>query len=138
MKIQILNDISDCVDGYNPVMIENGMINLDVPDNSVSSIVMINTIEQVPHNNINNFLGKIRQLLRMNGNLLITGVDANCLCMDMINKVLDCDVFNEVVYNRKAIYDCKNLSDRLDALGIKTEKMFLKGSTYELHAVRHN
>lgn len=138
MKIQVLKNISDCVDGYNPVIIEDGTINLDVPDNSISSIMMINTIEEVPNSNIDNFLEKIKQLLRINGNLVITGIDLNCLCVDIINKTLNSDVFNEILYNRKAIYDCRQLSDKLDSLGIKTEKLLLKGSTYELHAVRHN
>lgn len=138
MKIQILKEISDCIDGYNPVFVENNTINVDVPDNSISSILMINTIELIPYSEINNFLMKIKQLLRLNGKLVITGVDINCLSTDVINKVVDCAVYNEILYSRSGIYDCSELSKKLLSLGIKTDKIMLKGSTYELHAIRGN
>jgi hypothetical protein len=138
MKIQIIKDIIDCVDGYNPIFVEEDTINLDVPDNSISSILMINTIELISYKSIDPFLSKIRQLLRLNGNIVITGVDINCLSVDCVNRAIDCAVMNEVIYNRKAIYDCKELSDKLSSLGIKTDKLLFKGATYELHATRKN
>lgn len=138
MKIQIIKDISDCIDGYNPVFIEDNTISLDVPDNSITSILMINTIESIDYKNIDLFLNKIRQLLRIGGQLTITGVDINCLAVDCINKIIDSAVMNEVIYNRKGIYDSRELSNKLASLGITVEKLFFKGSTYELHAVRNS
>lgn len=138
MKIQILNNITDCIDGYNPIFIEDNTINLDVPDNSISSILMTNSIEQVSHDHINQFLSKLRQLLRINGKIVLTGVDVNCLSRDLINKVINVSVFNEIVYNRKGMYDSSELASKLLSLGLEIEKILLKGSTYELHAVRNN
>lgn len=136
MKIQILKNISDCIDGYNPVFIDNGDINIDVPDNSVSSILVLNSIEEIPFNLISNFLEKIKRLLRINGKIVITGVDINCLCRDLLNRTLNTKIYNEIVFNRKGIYDSKELTDALSAMGLTIEKVLLKGSTYELHAVR--
>jgi len=138
MKIHILKEISDCIDGYNPIFVENNTVNLDVPNNSINSIIMVNTIEEISHRYIDDFIHKIRQLLRINGTLLITGIDVNCLSRDLINGVIDCTVYNEIVYQRKAVYDCKELSEKLNELGIKVDKILLKGSSYELHAVRSN
>ena len=138
MKIQILNNITDCIDGYNPIFIEDNTINLDVPDNSISSILMTNSIEQISYDHINQFLSKLRQLLRKNGKIVLTGVDVNCLSRDLINKVINVSVFNEIVYNRKGIYDSSELASKLLSLGLEIEKILLKGSTYELHAVRNN
>jgi len=75
MKIHILKEISDCIDGYNPIFVENNTVNLDVPNNSINSIIMVNTIEEISHRYIDDFIHKIRQLLRINGTLLITGID---------------------------------------------------------------
>lgn len=138
MKIQILNNISDCIDGYNPVFIEDNTINLDVPDNSVSAILMTNSIEQISYDHINQLLSKLRQLLRLNGKLILTGVDVNCLSRDLINKLINVSVYNEIVYNRKAIYDPSELSSKLKSLGLQIDKILFKGSIYELHAVRNN
>lgn len=138
MKIQILNNIADCIDGYNPVFIENNTIDIDTPDNSISSILMTNSIEQISYDYINQFLSKMRQLLRINGKLVITGVDINCLSRDLINKTINVSTYNEIVYNRKGIYDSSELATKLLSLGLQIDKILLKGSTYELHAVRNN
>jgi hypothetical protein len=138
MKIQILTDINDCIDGYNPVFLENGNFNIDVPDNSVLSILMIGSIESVPYQLSDKLFGSIRKLLRINGKLTITGLDAYCVSRDLINNVIDSRVYNEIIFSRKALYDSKELCDRLSSLGLTVEKIILKGSTYELHATRSN
>jgi len=138
MKIQVLTDINECIDGYNPVFLENGNFNVDVPDNSISSILMIGSIENVPYHELDRLFGTIRKLLRMGGKLTITGLDVYCVGRDLINKVIDAKVYNEIIFNRKALYDSKELCNRLSSLGLTIEKIILKGSTYELHATRSN
>lgn len=138
MKVQILNNISECIDGYNPILIDNNDIDLDVPDHSISDVLLINTIESVSYSQIDAFLDKMARLLRINGTIKITGLDINCLLIDYINQKIDCAVMNEILYSRKAIYDCKLLSEQLTARGMKIDKLSFKGSTYELHATRHN
>jgi hypothetical protein len=138
MKIQILTDINDCIDGYNPVFLENGNLNIDVPDNSVSSILMIGSIESVPYHLSDKLLSGIRKFLRINGKLTITGLDVYCVSRDLINNAIDSKIYNEIIFNRTALYDSKELCDRLSSLGLTVEKIILKGSTYELHAKRSN
>lgn len=138
MKIQVLTDINDCIDGYNPVFLENGTLSVDVPDNSISSILMIGSIESVPYHLSDQLFGTIRKLLRMHGKLTITGLDVHCMSRDLINKIIDCKIYNEIIFNRTALYDSKELCDRLSSLGLTIEKIILKGSTYELHATRSN
>jgi hypothetical protein len=138
MKIQILNDISDCIDGYNPVFLNDGDLNIDAPNNSISNILMIDVIEQIPYENIDKIIKKIRTLLRINGSVTITGIEVNCMCRDLINKNINCATFNGILHNRKSIYDCSELADKLNDVGIQVERVTLKGSTYELHAIRQN
>lgn len=138
MKIQILRDINECIDGYNPVFLENGNLNVDAPDNSLSAVLMIGSIESVPYHLSDKLLGGIRKLLRINGKLTITGLDVYCVSRDLINNVIDSKIYNEIIFNRTALYDSKELCDRLSSLGLTVEKIILRGSTYELHATRSN
>lgn len=138
MKIQILktSDIGDCIDGYSPVFVENGQINIGAPSNSISSILMNNSIEEIPYSMLDSFLRQAFQLLRLNGELILNGVDINCLCRDMINRSIDCETYNNVVYNRKSIYDSKELANKISSAGLSINKIMLRGSTYEIYAVR--
>lgn len=138
MKIQILKttNIGDCIDGYTPVFVENGIINVDAPNNSISSILMNNSIEEVPYEMIDSFIQKISQLLRLGGELVISGIEINSLCRDVINKVIDCKTLNHVLYNRKSIHDINELHSKLSKCGITITKTVFKGSTYEIHSTR--
>lgn len=138
MKLQILTNINDCVDGYTPVLLENGTFNIDVPYNSVESILMIGSLESVPYNLLDTVLQKLKSLLRINGNVVINGVDVNCISRDLINKIIDSKTYNEVVFSKKALYDSKELSLKLTSLGLVIDKVTLRGSIYELHASRPN
>lgn len=138
MKIQILNNVTDCVDGYTPVFIKDNNIDINVPQNSITSIIMTDTIEQISYDHIDNFIGKIRELLRINGEITITGIEVNCICRDLINKAIDCQTYNAIIKNKQSIYECSELINKLKLVGIQTEKVSLKGSIYELHAIRRN
>ena len=138
MKIHILTDVKDCIDGYNPVFLDNGILNLDVPENSVSSILMIGSLESVPYDKLDNLLIAIRKLLRINGKVVFNGIDVNCISRDMINRIIDTKVYNQVVFSKNALYDSEELSNKLLSLGLTVDKLTLKGSVYELHASRRN
>lgn len=138
MKIQILDssEISNCIDGYSPVLLENGTFDVEIPNNSVSDILINNAIEKVPYSVIDDFLTKITKLLRINGKLVISGVEANCLCRDFLNKLIDCNQLNVVLYNRNSIYDSNELCKKISSLGLVIDKITFKGSIYELYASR--
>lgn len=138
MKIQILKtaNISDCIDGYSPVFIEDGKVSIDAPSNSVSSILVNNTIEEVPYSELDYFLQQMSRLLRLNGELILGGIDINCLCRDLLNRSITAETYNTVIYNRKGIYDSKELAEKVSSFGLSINKLLLKGSVYELHASR--
>jgi hypothetical protein len=138
MKIQILKttDINDCIDGYAPVFVENGKVTIDAPSNSISSILMNNSIEEIPYLELNSFLQQVTRLLRLGGELIFSGIDINCLCRDVLNRSITPETYNTVVYNRKSIYDSKELADKIANAGLSINKLILKGSIYELHASR--
>lgn len=138
MKLQILTDIKDCIDGYNPVFLDEGTFSVDYPDNSISSIMVIGALENVPYMMLEDFLVKIRKLLRANGNVVINGVDINCISRDLLNRLINTKTYNDVVFSKKALYDSKELCDKLSSLGLNIDKVTLKGSIYELHASRSN
>jgi hypothetical protein len=136
MKIQVLTDIKDCIDGYNPIILENGEFNINAPENSISSILMLQSMEQIPYEMLDKTLSMIRRSLRMNGKLVIGGIDINCISRDLINKVIDSKTYNSIIFSKKGIYDSKELSDKIIELGLTIDKITLKGSVYEIHASR--
>jgi len=138
MKIHFLTDIQDCVDGHNPIIIDESGIDIDIPDNSVESILLPGTLEQIPYNKLQDSLVKVRKLLRLNGKVFISGVDANCLSRDLINRLVKIEELNQALYARKSIHDVKDLTDKLLALGLQIDKVTLKGALYEIYASRNS
>lgn len=136
MKIQILKNIEDCVDGYNPIILDDTDLNIDAPENSISEILMINAIENISFNNLDKTLMTIRKLLRLKGTLSINGIDINCISRDLINRSIDVKTYNEVIFSKSAIYDSKELCEKLMGLGLSIDKVSLRGSTYEIKAIR--
>jgi hypothetical protein len=136
MKIHLLTDIKDCVDGYVPILLSGNEIKLEYPENSITSILFIDGIEQIPYQNIDNFLINLRRLLRIDGKIVIGGVDAGCLCRDLINGNTDLSTFNSIIFSKKSIHDSRELSERFKRLGLKIDKIAIKGAVYELHASR--
>jgi hypothetical protein len=136
MKIQILHDIKDCIDGYNPVLINNEDINLECPLNSISSILVLQTIELVSYKNIDKFLAKLVSLLRIGGNIVISGVDLYCFNRDLINQTIDAKTYNDVIFARNGIYTAQDMMNKLISLNLTIDKNVLRGSIYELHASR--
>ena len=136
MKLQILKNIQDCIDGYNPVLIDNGAFNVDLPDNSVESILMIETIDSIGANQIDESLQKIRKLIRLNGSLKISGIDLFCLSRDFLNGTIDTKTYNDIIFSRSGIYDSVTIINKLKALGLSVDQSLIKGSVYEIHAFR--
>lgn len=136
MKIQILKDIQDCVDGYTPVILGDNGIDIDVPNNSVSDILIVNSIENISYDKLDELLMSIKRLLRLNGTVVINGVDINCISRDLINRSIDVKTYNEIVFSKTGIYDSKELCEKLIGLGLTIDKVFLRGSIYEIKAIR--
>lgn len=136
MKLQIVKNIEDCVDGYTPIIVADNGINIDVPANSVSDILVINTIENIDYNSIDQFLVSIKNLLRLNGKFCINGIDVNYISRDLINRAIDVQAYNSIIFTKKSIYDSKELSDKISKLGLKITKISFRGSIYEIHGIR--
>lgn len=136
MKIQILKNIEDCVDGYNPIILDDTDLNIDAPDNSISEILIMNSIEHLSYHNLDKLLMTIRKLLRLKGTLSINGVDINCISRDLINRSIDVKTYNEIIFSKAGIYDSKELCEKLIGLGLTIDKVYLRGSIYEIKAIR--
>jgi hypothetical protein len=78
----------------------------------------------------------IRKLLRLKGTLSINGVDINCISRDLINRSIDVKTYNEIVFSKTGIYDSKELCEKLIGLGLTIDKVYLRGSIYEIKAIR--
>lgn len=136
MKIQILKNIEDCVDGYNPIILDDIDLNIDAPENSISEILIINAIENISYNNLDKILMTIRKLLRLKGTLSINGIDVNCISRDLINRSIDAKTYNEVIFSKSAVYDSKELCEKITSLGLSIVKVSLRGSIYDIKAIR--
>lgn len=138
MKIQILKDIKDSIDGFNPILLTDEDIQIDEPSNSITNILMIDTLEQISYENIDSFLIKMINLLRLNGEIVLGGVDVECINKDLLSGKIDIETYNKIIFSKRGIYSSHRLIEKLNALNLKINKITVKGSVYEIQASRSN
>ncbi len=138
MKIQILQKIEDSIDGFTPILIDDGNFEIDVPKNSIESILMIDSLEKIKYENLYDTLLKITNLLRLNGELILGGVDIECLSRDLLAGKLSVDEYNQIVFSKNNLCSSYELTEKLKKLGLKINKVTVKGAVYEIQASRSN
>lgn len=140
MKIQILQHMESLVSGYLPILIDNEDFEIDQPNNSISSILIIDDLEYISYDKLHNFLIKLRTILRLNGTITVRGIDLMCLSKELICNNFDIENYNNIVFRdgKKAIYSSHVIAELIKTLGLQINYLKLKGITYELQASRSN
>jgi hypothetical protein len=136
MKIQILTDIKDSIDGFNPVFLNENGLSANIAENSATEIIMNGTVELVPYEKLDNILLDLKKLVRKGGKIVMNGVDASCVSRDFVTGIIDIKTYNDVIFSRMSVHDSKQLGNKLKSLGFVIDKILLRGSIYELHASR--
>ena len=140
MKIQILQHMESFVSGYLPILIDNEDFEIDKPNNSITSILIIDDLEYISYDKLHNFLIKLRTILRLNGTITVRGIDLMCLSKELICNNFDIENYNNIVFRdgKKAIYSSHVIAELIKTLGLQINYLKLKGITYELQASRSN
>lgn len=141
MKIQILNNENEiAIGGYTPVFLKSGTFDYKAPENSITSILLIDVLEYIPHEKLNDFFVKIRQLLRLNGTITIRSIEPAHISREFINKNLTIDEYNSILFDnpKSGLYTSEHISKLLNKLNIQIQSIAIKGITYEIHGSRSN
>ena len=109
MKIHIHDEKEVCIDGcmsvtYNTLEKLNQVI-----DNSCEYILANNLFDHLSIENFNPVLDLLLTKMRLNGVLVVSGIDIKLLAKDIINDIASTEDISNIVYNLKSVNTLLNV-----------------------------
>lgn len=140
MKLQIIRDQSEKIEGYKSVLATNFMPPSveDVIDNSCELISLSDSLDLYPNETRNNILVSMLKKLRLNGEIFVSGSEPRALCKMYINGVIGTEVFSSVLKDNNSVIEIDQAISILEQLGLSIETSSINGYKYEIRARRVN
>jgi hypothetical protein len=139
MKVQIVTNQEDAIQGYINYNIRDiGVMSSSLANNECEQILALNTLSLFSEEEVANFLGVLISKLRINGELIVSGIDQTLFCKSVLNESLDQTSANRVIAQSKSMLKMDSVKNFLTSGGLKLEQYRFNGINYEIRAKRSN
>lgn len=136
MKIYVSKD-DRTIENFKTVKLKSFSEDLsEIINNSCTDIIVDNIIDYLPYESINKFFQAIVSKLRIDGKMVITGIDAGELSRDILSGKLSPQDYNSIIETSSSISFMSDIISLLHRLSLKVEVATLKGVKYEISAKR--
>ena len=137
MKVHVVTKNEEHIGGYERVEVANGKLELErFSDNECMHILASDALDELSYENVKKFLASARQKLRMEGSVVVGGVDMRLLARHIINGSISTEDANQTLFNKKSCSDVSLVSDMLAELGLIIMSTRISGIHYEIEASR--
>jgi hypothetical protein len=134
MKLQIIEDESQKIEGFETIMTSQNL-NLDnVPDNSCEIIVAKQALDSTV--SAQESLGKICSKVRLGGSVVISGTELRCFFKNVINGMIDENSASVLVGKSLSLSSVDSVKNGLRSLGFFVKSSIINGVSYEVTAER--
>lgn len=139
MKIQIVNDDKESIDGFITLKIgENPSSDLSkIIDNSCTELLALDVIDTISFDNALEFLSSLLRKIRLNGTIILKGVSSLTFSHALLNSSIDCEYASNIISNIKSIHDHRDIISLLETNNFTIDTVHLGGVSYEIKATRH-
>lgn len=136
MKIHIHDENENCIDGclsvtYNELDKLNEII-----DNSCEYILANKLFDNLHINNFNPILDLLIRKMRLNGILVISGLDIKLLSKDITNDIINLEDISNIVYSIKSVGTILNMLEAIEKRKLKVITSKIVGNNYEIFCTR--
>jgi hypothetical protein len=139
MKVHIVGPGEEHVGGYQKVEVKEGKVDLDIfSDNECLSILASDCLDLLDYEQLQLFVLKARQKLRINGSVVLGGTDIRLLSRFIINGSINTEDANKLLFNKRSCADLNFVRDMLSELGLKIVSTRISGVHYEIEATRES
>ncbi len=139
MKIQICYENTGGIEGFEVIETKYGLAGLqEVTDHSSEEIYITECIDRMEYEESLKVLSLAVQKLRLNGKLSVNGTDLRSCCTLFVNDSIDSKQFSSVIKDVSSLQNCCEVEKILKSLGVLIDTSVIKGTTYEIKAIRQN
>lgn len=136
MKVHVIENTDQVIDGYTPAIIRNGKIELKCSNHSVDEILCLGIVDKIHARDIDSFLKSLCDILRINGKLVISGKDINIISRHLYFKEINSESLSNIIDDTKTWYSSLEIVDKLRNLGLTILTNEIKGIEYEICSIR--
>ena len=139
MKLQIIEDESQKIEGFDTVFLnqENQNLNLDsIANNSCELIVAKGALDNT--RNPTDCLSLICSKLRSGGSVVVSGVELRCFFKNVLNGISDEQSASNLVGKNLSISTIGSVKNNLRSLGLLIKTSTINGAFYEITAERRS
>lgn len=121
MKIHIVEKTEEAIENYQPVLLQNGVVDFfGISDSECTEIRAPNVVDQFTFGaeGVQRGLANIAKKLRMGGRLYISGVDTNVLARGVLNQTVSEETFSQIVERNRSMSSLKTIAKMLSSFGL--------------------
>tara|TARA_R100000005_G_C4883907_1_gene134169 strand:- start:183 stop:599 length:417 start_codon:yes stop_codon:yes gene_type:complete len=134
MKLQIIEDESQKIEGFETVMTSQ-YLNLDnIPSNSCEIIIAKQALDSTV--DAEESLAKICSKVRLGGSVVISGTELRCFFKNVVNGMIDEASASVLVGKSLSLSTIDTVKNGLRALGFFVKSSTINGVSYEVTAER--
>ncbi len=137
MKLQIIEDESQKIEGFDTVFLnqQDQSLNLDsISDNSCELIVAKGALDNT--RNPTDCLKLICSKLRSGGSVVVSGVELRCFFKNVVNGITDEQSASNLIGKNLSISTVDSVKNNLRSLGLFIKTSIINGAFYEISAER--
>lgn len=140
MKLQIIKDQSEAIQGYKSVLATSFMPPSvdDVIDNSCEFVSVGDTLDLYPNETRMTLLASMLKKLRLNGEFYLSGTEPRALSKMYINNLVGTETISSVMSSTNSVLEIDQAISLVEQTGLSVETSNINGYKYEIRARRVN
>tara|TARA_R110000796_G_scaffold163506_4_gene280461 strand:+ start:400 stop:813 length:414 start_codon:yes stop_codon:yes gene_type:complete len=137
MKIQILKDQQNLIEGYEHVMMSGAELDLSrFSNNECLEILADNILDAVPINYMQQTLKLLTDKLRMGGKLIIGGTDLRLFCKQVLNQSISPTDANYIISQCQSMTNLEEIVSLISTTNLKVKTTNINGVHFEISCIR--
>jgi predicted SAM-dependent methyltransferase len=137
MKIQILRDQQNLIEGYEHVVMNGAELDLSrFSNNECSEIIADNILDAVPIRYMAQTLKLLTDKLRMGGKLVIGGTDLRLFCKQVLNETISPTDANAIISQCQSMTNLEEIVGLVSTTNLKIQTTNINGIHFEICCTR--
>jgi hypothetical protein len=137
MKLQILLKEEDGIEGYHHILLQNfQQESLQIPNNGCEEIIANKTINKIPVESIEGYLGLLLSKLRNGGKVSLSGIEPKVMAKKIIDGSFSESEFNQMLMFTNSMIPLADSVKLLQKNGLKINTSSISGIEYDITATR--